>query len=258
MLPRRKFLSPSTTRRPKDQSDRLGSTEKIEKEGEVRLLLQRRRDQPTLGAVGKSSTVGQGDTTRSGWASCDSPAIFATSLHPGHHQGKLPGSGSGETCGSRYHHTSDSTEIPSGGHRLGCVLGNVKHVVTEGSQGFLEEKEGCWIRHHIQPRRLLFHPAGAPGGPNCHELREERVTIMNGMEKRDKWNIRGGQDEEWCGQPSSTRRGARSRMRRSRTSSSSLESLPVRAASLPSLRRKNGDPREGLLYLDSELEKFSH
>jgi hypothetical protein len=23
---------------------------------------------------------------------------------------------------------------------------------------------------------------------------------MNGMEKRDKWNIRGGQDEEWCGQ----------------------------------------------------------
>ncbi|CAL1146154.1 unnamed protein product [Cladocopium goreaui] len=38
------------------------------------------------------------------------------------------------------------------------------------------------------------------GGPNCHELREERVTIMNGMEKRDKWNIRGGQDEEWCGQ----------------------------------------------------------
>lgn len=200
MLPRRKFLSPSTTRRPKDQSDRLGSTEKIEKEGEVRLLLQRRRDQPTLGAVGKSSTVGQGDTTRSGWASCDSPAIFATSLHPGHHQGKLPGSGSGETCGSGYHHTSDSTEIPSGGHRLGCVLGNVKHVVTEGSQGFLEEKEGCWIRHHIQPRRLLFHPAGAPGGPNCHELREERVTIMNGMEKRDKWNIRGGQDEEWCGQ----------------------------------------------------------
>lgn len=133
MLPRRKFLSPSTTLCPKDQSDRLGSTEK---EGEVRLLLQRRRDQPTSAAVGKSSTVGQGDTTRSGWASCDSPAIFATSLHLGHHRGKLPGSGSGETCGSGYHHTSDSTEIPSGGHRLGCVLGNVKHVVTQGSQGF--------------------------------------------------------------------------------------------------------------------------
>lgn len=133
MLPRRKFLSPSATLRPKDQSDRLGSTEK---EGEVRLLLQRRRDQPTSAAVVKSSTVGQGDTTRSGWASCDSPAIFATSLHPGHHRGKLPGSGSGETCGSGYHHTSDSTEIPSGGHRLGCVLGNVKHVVTQGSQGF--------------------------------------------------------------------------------------------------------------------------
>ena len=100
MLPRRKFLSPSTTLCPKDQSDRLGSTEK---EGEVRLLLQRRRDQPTSAAVVKSSTVGQGDTTRSGWASCDSPAIFATSLHPGHHRGKLPGSGSGETCGSGYH-----------------------------------------------------------------------------------------------------------------------------------------------------------
>ena len=60
----------------------------------------------------------------------------------------------------------------------------------EGTSDYWEEKGRYWIRHHRQPRRVLFHPAGAPDGPNCHELRGERITIMDGTELRDQWNTR--------------------------------------------------------------------
>ena len=92
--------------------------------------------------------------------------------------------------------------------RVGTVSdaswGNVRPENNEETQDFWEEKDQHWIRHHHQPRRLLFHPAGAPHGANCYELAEERVTIMDGEELRDQWNTkdsnRQGKDEAWCGQ----------------------------------------------------------
>ena len=71
-------------------------------------------------------------------------------------------------------------------------------------EDYWEEKQDCWIRHHVRPRRLLFHPAGDPGGPNCYHLTSERVTIADGQEHRDEWNQRRSTctygDEPWCGQ----------------------------------------------------------
>eukprot|EP00435_Cladocopium_sp_Y103_P049590 s3051_g15.t1 len=98
--------------------------------------------------------------------------------------------------------------IPLQHLRVGTVSdaswGNVKHQAVEPSEDFWEEKEQYWIRHHRLPRRLLFHAAGAPHGPNCHDLQGDRVTIMDGSELRDQWNqrdsIREGQPEMWCGQ----------------------------------------------------------
>ena len=92
--------------------------------------------------------------------------------------------------------------------RVGTVSdaswGNVRPENDQETQDFWEEKDKYWIRHHRQPRRLLFHPAGAPQGPNCYELGGERVTIMDGEELRDQWNTkdsnRQGKDEAWCGQ----------------------------------------------------------
>ena len=34
-----------------------------------------------------------------------------------------------------------------------------------------------WVRHHEYPRRALFIPVGAPGGPNPDELTDERTTV---------------------------------------------------------------------------------
>ena len=93
--------------------------------------------------------------------------------------------------------------------RIGTVSdaswGNTKPEKDETpSMDYWEEKERCWIRHHIQPRKLLFHPAGDPSGPNCYDLEPDRVTIADGQEYRDEWNQRNScrthSDESWCGQ----------------------------------------------------------
>jgi hypothetical protein len=85
--------------------------------------------------------------------------------------------------------------IPLEHLRVGTVSdaswGNVKPEHPEETADYWEEKDRYWIRHHCQVRRLLFHPAGAPGGPNCHELKGDRVTLMDGKELRDQWNDRG-------------------------------------------------------------------
>ena len=59
-------------------------------------------------------------------------------------------------------------------------------------------------RHHVQPLRLLLHPASVPGGPNVYELQEHRTTIADGQETKGAWNnrqsIRTLGDIPWCGQ----------------------------------------------------------
>ena len=103
--------------------------------------------------------------------------------------------------------------IPPERLRVGTVSdaswGNARNRDEAGEgegelQDFWEERGDCWIRHHRQPRRLTLHPAAAPGGPNVHELEPARVSLVDGQEYRDKWNVKEGaipvQDEPWCGQ----------------------------------------------------------
>ena len=102
--------------------------------------------------------------------------------------------------------------IPIQHLRVGTVSdaswGNTKPEKEENDptqrEDYWEEKQNCWIRHHVRPRRLLFHPAGDPGGPNCYHLTSERVTIADGQEHRDEWNQRRSTctygEEPWCGQ----------------------------------------------------------
>ena len=48
------------------------------------------------------------------------------------------------------------------------------------SEDFWEEKDDLSIRHHVQARHVLFHPGAAYGGPQLHELEEERATWIDG------------------------------------------------------------------------------
>eukprot|EP00435_Cladocopium_sp_Y103_P030882 s671_g7.t1 len=91
--------------------------------------------------------------------------------------------------------------------RVGTVTdaswANVRPDPEKRPQDFWEEREDRWVRHHVQPRRLLFHPAGVPGGPNVYDLQDRRVTIADGEECEDAWNrrdsIRNHGTEAWCG-----------------------------------------------------------
>jgi hypothetical protein len=42
--------------------------------------------------------------------------------------------------------------------------------LEDTKQDFWEETQTSWIRHHVLPRRLLFHPGAAPGGPDLHSI----------------------------------------------------------------------------------------
>ena len=103
--------------------------------------------------------------------------------------------------------------IPPERLRVGTVSdaswGNVRtrdEKVEDGEtlQDFWEERGDCWIRHHRQPRRIPFHPASIPGGPNVYDLEETRVSLVDGQEYRDRWNVATNpkpvRDEPWCGQ----------------------------------------------------------
>ena len=99
--------------------------------------------------------------------------------------------------------------IPLQHLRVGTITdaswGNVKPSITETElTDYWEEKSDRWIRHHLQPRRLRFHPSSQPGGPNAYELNEQRTTIADGREHTDVWNRRNSfeaiQEEAWCGQ----------------------------------------------------------
>ena len=75
-------------------------------------------------------------------------------------------------------------------------------VITDASwgnagTGFLENNEKdywqetptSWVRHHILPRRLCFHPGAAPHGPDLHSISRTRTT----------WTEEGGTEDQWDG-----------------------------------------------------------
>ena len=98
--------------------------------------------------------------------------------------------------------------IPVEHLRVGTVTdaswANVKIDPKNHTEDFWEERKDRWIRHHVQPRRLLFHPASVPGGPNVYQLQDRRITIADGEEHADEWNHRKGVQTRgeipWCGQ----------------------------------------------------------
>ena len=99
--------------------------------------------------------------------------------------------------------------IPPENLRVGVATdaswANSKMATTleESSKDTWQEVHDRWIRHHVTPRRTLFHPASALG-PDLHHLRPERTTRRDdGLELHDHWNDREGHrawhDEDWVG-----------------------------------------------------------
>ena len=79
----------------------------------------------------------------------------------------------------------------------------MQSFLEEDSPDVWEELPDRWVRRHVKPRRVLFHPASAHG-PDLHGLLPGRWTRSStGVDLRDQWNekdsIRTWQDEEWLG-----------------------------------------------------------
>lgn len=134
--------------------------------------------------------------------------------------------------------------IPVEHLRVGTVTdaswANVKIDPKNHTEDFWEERKDRWIRHHVQPRRLLFHPASVPGGPNVYQLQDRRITIADGEEHADEWNHRKGVQTRgeipWCGQTIFVKKKERSvsQTRQFKKSSYSMIDLPVRVDTSPS------------------------
>jgi hypothetical protein len=78
-----------------------------------------------------------------------------------------------------------------------------KDKLEENSTDFWEETSTHWIRHHVTPRRTLFHP-GATDGPDLHGLQPGRRTVSGrGEVLEDEWtkgnSIRMWSETSWTG-----------------------------------------------------------
>eukprot|EP00435_Cladocopium_sp_Y103_P057336 s1146_g19.t1 len=107
--------------------------------------------------------------------------------------------------------------IPLERLRIGTVTdaswGNVRSPESdEPERDYWLEKADRWIRVHIQPRRILFHPGSAPGGPDLYEIQNDRVTEYDNTQKEDVWNHRDSQhaigDRPWTGQTTFLKKNA--------------------------------------------------
>ena len=71
--------------------------------------------------------------------------------------------------------------------------------IEKDGPDYWEEKPQHWIRHHIAPRRTLFHPGATPG-PDLHDLQPGRRTVNNlGNTKEDEWT-KGNSTTTWDSQ----------------------------------------------------------
>lgn len=64
--------------------------------------------------------------------------------------------------------------------------------LEEGGKDYWEETATSWIRHHLLPRRLLFHPGAAPGGPDLHKISRQRLTATDSGLHKDQWDDKDG------------------------------------------------------------------
>jgi len=97
--------------------------------------------------------------------------------------------------------------IPLQRLRMGVVSdaswGNAGPNTSEESpEDYWQETSKLWIRHHVQGRRLRFHPGGTPDGPDVHSITRARTTVANGENYVDKWDDHQGFSclpETWTG-----------------------------------------------------------
>ena len=100
--------------------------------------------------------------------------------------------------------------IPLQNLRVGCITdaswGNASepgHYLESNEKDFWEETKTHWIRHHVQPRKLLFHPGAAPEGPDLHQISQARETVSDQGIFEDSWNesdsLRTLQSQTWTG-----------------------------------------------------------
>ena len=78
-----------------------------------------------------------------------------------------------------------------------------REQLEDGKDDFWEETSSFWIRHHITPRRTLFHP-GANLGPELQTLLPSRKTMTDrGQTLEDQWatseSIRTWGEDSWTG-----------------------------------------------------------
>ena len=80
---------------------------------------------------------------------------------------------------------------------------NEKQYLEDNEHDYWEESATGWTRYHILPRRLRFHPAAAPGGPDLHEISTSRITCTQETHEEDDWNqkdsVRALQEKAWTG-----------------------------------------------------------
>ncbi|OLQ12022.1 Retrovirus-related Pol polyprotein from transposon TNT 1-94 [Symbiodinium microadriaticum] len=59
-----------------------------------------------------------------------------------------------------------------------AAWGNAKETpwLEDHPDDYWEETTTEWRRHHVQPRRTTFHPGAAEGGPDLHDIKEQRTT----------------------------------------------------------------------------------
>ncbi len=83
--------------------------------------------------------------------------------------------------------------------------GNVRPEFQETQEDgdWWEETGDLWIRHHIRPRRTLFHPGSVDAaGPCLHQLQSRRTTYWEDQEREDDWNTKDAilsLGETWIG-----------------------------------------------------------
>eukprot|EP00435_Cladocopium_sp_Y103_P029748 s1932_g7.t1 len=78
-----------------------------------------------------------------------------------------------------------------------------KDYLENDSKDFWEETDTHWIRHHVAPRRTLFHP-GTAEGPDLHRLQPGRRTVTTFQDVlEDDWtkgnSIRTWKESTWTG-----------------------------------------------------------
>ncbi|CAL1135428.1 unnamed protein product [Cladocopium goreaui] len=98
--------------------------------------------------------------------------------------------------------------IPMERLRVGVITdaswGNAgERYLEDSKKDYWEETKTSWIRHHVLPRRLLFHPGAAPGGPDLHTISRRRTTTTSMSTSSDEWDgkdgIRERQEQQWTG-----------------------------------------------------------